>query len=241
MSVPVLSDLRRRVRRTLGERTASFWEDAEIDELLVEGIRDLQDDFIPNDALRSLLVTYSAAFNSSEPYIFLPVALGRILSNSLIVVESDTEYGDPWKIVSLEHLRERRRYEMDAAQDVTPTRLFSLAYPVSDGIYSTPVDGYSFAIELYPSPVSGRNYRFSYLAKASESGTMTLPNQDPDLCKLAVDYAIFNAAGKKSRLDAVMVNRHEKRYNDGKATVRRLYYNRYGMSPAQTGTIEVPN
>ena len=234
MAAPTFAQLHTKVRRNLGERSASFWDNEEIDELLVDGIRELQDELTPNDALRSLLVTEGGTFNASDPYILLPSAALRFLDDSLVVVEADGEFGYPWKLTTQDYLRSVRRVERDSNQDVTTARLYARAFPFSGISY---VEG-SY-IEVYPSPVSGRLYRVSYIATASESGTMTLPWQDPDLCKLVVYYATFNAASKKSRLDAVMVDRYKRWYEEGRAKAAG-YRNRFKMSPARTGRIAVP-
>src|SRR3990167_8695233 len=97
MAPPTFAQLHTKVRRNLGERSASFWDNEEIDELLVDGIRELQDELTPNDALRSLLVTEGGTFNASDPYILLPSAALRFLDDSLVVVEADGEFGYPWK------------------------------------------------------------------------------------------------------------------------------------------------
>jgi len=226
MAAPTLEELRTKVRRVLGETTASFWTDAEIDEALVDGIRELQDEGTPTDALLALETSATGSFITAAPLIVLGEYIGRILPDTLITEESDGEYGLPWTLTSRDNFyRVRQAYGETMTVDESDIRLFC---------YSG-----KFQIDIYPLPVIGRNRKIHYIAKASESDDMTLPYENPNLCRLAVYYAIFNCASKKSRLDAVMVDRYEKRYSQGRADVLLKYKNKYGMSPAKVGYFRV--
>ena len=212
-----LTDLRTRVRWTLGEAVASFWSNTEVDSILVESIRDVANRVVP-DALmdglrRNDLVTFSGLDYleiSSAPVYFL----------SLTVEESDGKYGMVWDKVNREVFNRLKYLEGELGQDSTTTRIYT---HLTSRLY-----------ELYPIPVSGRSGLLEYICTPSETGTMTLPDF---LHTLVIDRSISILSAKKSR-DLDMSSRFSASYESHLALINRDYFNRYGLSSASSGHIQ---
>ncbi|KKN72287.1 hypothetical protein LCGC14_0412380 [marine sediment metagenome] len=217
-------DLRTRVRRILGESTPAFWANDEIDDWLVDNIRDVSERVVP-DALNPLIGRTQSTYTSGAGYLHLSIA--NIEPIQFLVYESDGKFGVPWTLVTPDVLQEIRSNEDELAQDSTSTRIYSIFDLAGSG------SGGRATFELYPIPVSGRTYRFIYMKKPSESGNMTLPLY---LHRLVVDGTVRDAASKKSR-NLPLSDRYDGRYERGIVIINREYFNRYGLSGVTVGGV----
>ena len=188
-------DLVAEVRVNIGEDTASFWTDYEIEDWVVNGIRNAQDD-VPVKALFGLLNINT--FTGSPPtqtYGFFDINEG--LSANLKALKEflklnvknsyNTIYTKAWDFVDFDYLSSIEADEGGEGLDDTLTRLFA--------IYSTTTAGITKLV-TYPHIPSGRTFRLQWIRRASESDTMTLPTT-PNLQQLAVFEATSLALAKK--------------------------------------------
>jgi hypothetical protein len=232
-------DLRTEVRDLLGEAVASNWTDAELDRHLVQSIRKVRDS-VPLDALLSLRYEYvyttsRHADNSGiyTAYLSKPSGIYKLIK--ILSEESDGKYGNPWTYVSEEEFWRIRRNEDDSEYDSTDTRIFTDEATYLLGTSVMPLYGSGYFWKLYPYP-SSYYVKIIYIAKPSESGTMTLPTDDPNLQYPVVIDVTAKAAAKKSR-DLELARWARDEFNSVIGLIRKEYTNRYGLTPAEIGTI----
>jgi len=202
-----LDDLRGQVRIILGEDSEKFWLDNDLDSIMVESIREVENRS-PNRALKELWDKHFYVPTGSTTNVAMPSDWLRTISISCL--ESDHAYGFPWDEVDNDYLIETRRSEGNLDQDETATRIFALSYLLTTQRFY-----------LYPAVKLNRTICTDYIKKASESGEMTLPTS-PNLQQLAVFKTVAVAASRKSR-DLEMVKIHLALYEAGMKDVEERY------------------
>jgi len=226
--VATFDDLLLDVRSQLGEPSADLgnnpgrWTDPELSRWLVRFIRKIQQPPTPADALISLRPQpQSLAPSDGTGFITLSSA-NRLLSFKAI--EYDGRYGYQWKPKSLQELEDIARGEYFLTQDQTSTRVFA--------IWSR--DQSNLVIKTYPTITTGRAFDPDILIWATESGDMTLPDNDPDLQEIVILQTVALALRKKSydipgadSKDAEAIRKRNEMVDQ--------YNNLYGLSPAIDG------
>jgi len=222
----------------LGETTPARWTNDELDRYLIQSIRKVRDS-VPLDALKDLLYTLITSAGETTDgtgvttgYLSKPDNMYKLVS--ITSEESDGNYGYPWTYVTENVYIEIRRREGDMAYTSTNTRIFT-EFSINMGQLFT-VDPPVYHWMLYPSPGTTYKIRLSYVKAPAESGTMTLPNNDPNLLNLVVLDTVAKAALKDSyNLDLFKIARDE--YNSDLGLIRIQYTNKYGLTPASIGVI----
>ncbi len=185
------TDLRNRVRFYLGEKTPAFWENADIDTIIVEEIRSVQDE-VPTGALLHLMTESSHTSTASSFHTFEedtdPFKIISFRANES--GDSAGNYGHPWDEVTFDQLQDIRQDEEEAGQDSTATRVFCVMHASGGSEYGR--------IEMYPKVVSGRKYKIRWITRSSESDNISLPTI-PNLQELVVFRSTSKAAMKKTR------------------------------------------
>lgn len=222
-----LTDLRTRVRRILGESTASFWSNDEIDDELGNSIREVSE-LAVNDLFKELAryandVVEEGVLREDDGLITTVDEEDVLRYLSLWIEESDGDWGYPLKYVDMNVFQEIRRKESELSQDATSTRIWT--YEVG----ATRTSG----IKMYPFPVTGRAARLLYILKPSTTSTMTMPLI---LHRIVIENAISTLAAKKSR-DLDMADRFDMRWQRNLEKLNNKYRNMYGMSPVEVAYI----
>ena len=180
------STMRTSVRSYIGEATASFWTNDEIDVYLDDSIKETQDE-APLGALVRML-TEKTGLGSSASRIQLLTTVFKIIELKVKEPDYTGDYTEPWEEVTQTELDEIKDDEGDLDLDETDTRVYAVER-------SSTADHYDLV--CYPD-VNAEAYRYLYIPEAATTGTMTLPST-PNLLEIVVLKAASKAMTKKSR------------------------------------------
>lgn len=205
--MPTLDNLVRRVEREHRKNGSVPPDKHIIRQDLVDGIKFIEQGIVM-DAMKELL-TYKDTTMAGESTIPYPDRYGRFVS--MKAEESDGKFGFPYSFVTRDVFDERKRLEDEGEFDTTSTRIVTIG-AIEDAASLTP------AFEIYPTPVSGRDVRLTFIQASSVTGTITLPI----ILHLAL---IYFASGQMDNFYTEF-NR-----------INRTYFNREGLSPSVVGIV----
>ena len=144
---------------------------------------------------------------------------GTIAALTTYVIYNGTKYGKTWEEVDPNFFQNVKSYEDYADYDTTSTRIYTSQAADVNG--DTPAS--ELGIDLYPTPVIGRKVRLCYALEPNSSGTLNIPAR--------VISIIVNICAGFWLSD--LAERGEKQLQD----IITLEWNKYGLSPAKTGTV----
>jgi len=211
-----LTTLKAKILLPFGSTASTFLPDSERETALIAAIQEVEGS-VPDRALKSMNYVDISTPTSTVSSVAMPADFLRL--RGINVIESNAAYGRYFDIKDEDYLRETKRHEGNLALDDTLTRI--AAPGINSGLpSSTVLINYS----LYPSIPLNRTIGIDYIRKATITGTMSLPSNDPDLQEMAVWKAIEICTAKKARWLDIM-QEYGNLYAKGLERVRADYGN----------------
>ena len=183
-----LTGLNGEIRFILGEATASFWTNDELNALIAEVIQEIQP-ILPFDAMKSIITTKTATPGATSS-IVVPSSYFDFVS--LRIGE------DLLDLVSYDMYADISRNESNAALTGTSTRLF--CYDSSGNL------------RLYPAMIGTTTYILRYIPLFATSGTLDLPT-NPNIQQLVIFRSVALSATRKGR-DYPTAQYYDAKYNE---------------------------
>ena len=190
----------------------------ELREMIISRIQTVQD-VVPNDVLKDLLFYHDYAMDGSDNYIDVPTDdFLRLVS--IVCIESDGEYGHPFKEKSLQQFQSIKKRNYPIPFDSTDIRIYTLQEHVEASFLNS---NQQLGWLLYPIPPASRVVHLSYIRRSTETGDLTLPT-------LLHQLVVNGAAG-------MFIDRRYQLYERELSRIQHDWWNRFGLQPATVGSI----